>query len=100
MIKYHLTGTLDIFAKIKADIEDSIAKLEKEAANDATEKAYCDEEMTKSEAKKVDLEADVTKFSARIDKAATTSEQRKTEVAELQEQLAKLAKEQSSDHIR
>merc|ERR1719262_847250 len=46
----------DVFAKIKGLIGDMIAKLEKEAEADATEKAYCDEEMAKTEAKKAELE--------------------------------------------
>ena len=39
----------DPFVKIKGMISDMITKLEEEAANDATEKAYCDEEMAKTE---------------------------------------------------
>merc|ERR1719498_2090150 len=42
----------DVFAKVKGLISDMIAKLEKEAEAEATEKAYCDEEMSKTEAKK------------------------------------------------
>merc|ERR1719265_1675706 len=39
----------DPFAKIKGLISDMIAKLEKEAESEATEKAYCDEQMAKTE---------------------------------------------------
>merc|ERR1719393_321010 len=46
----------DVFAKVKGLISDMIAKLEKEAEAEATEKAYCDEEMSKTEAKKGELE--------------------------------------------
>merc|ERR550514_535145 len=91
----------DVFAKIKGLITDMIAKLEKEAEEDATEKAYCDEEMAKTEAKKADLEDTVAKLAAKIDQAAATSAKRKSEVKELQAELAALAKEQSDmDRIR
>merc|ERR1719440_2373392 len=41
----------DVFGKIKGLISDMIAKLQKEAESEATEKAYCDEEMAKTSAK-------------------------------------------------
>jgi hypothetical protein len=36
-----------------------IVKLEQEAQAEASEKAYCDEEMSKTEAKKDELNADI-----------------------------------------
>merc|ERR1719395_98899 len=41
-------STDDVFAKVKGLIGDMIAKLEKQAEAEATEKAYCDEEMSKT----------------------------------------------------
>jgi len=99
--KYGASAGEDPFAKIKGLITDMIAKLEKEAEADATEKAYCDEEMAKTEAKKSDLESIVAKLSAKIDRDAATSAKRKEEVKELQARLAALAKEQAEmDSIR
>jgi len=99
--KYGAAAGEDPFAKIKGLISDMIAKLEKEAENDATEKAYCDEEMAKTEAKKADLEDTVSKLTAKIEIDAATSAKRKEEVKELQARLAALAKEQTQmDQIR
>merc|ERR1719201_2169329 len=99
--KYGAAAGEDPFAKIKGLIGDMIAKLEKEAEADATEKAYCDEEMAKTEAKKADLEATVSKLTAKIDQDAATSAKRKEEAKELQARLAALAKEQAEmDQIR
>merc|ERR1719352_492683 len=94
-------GGEDVFAKIKGLISDMIAKLEKEAEAEATEKAYCDEEMSKTEAKKGELEGVVTKLTSKIDKAAARSASLKEEVTELEAELAALAKTQAEmDKIR
>jgi len=101
VVKYGAGDGEDVFGKIKGLISDMIGKLEKEAEEDATEKAYCDEEMAKTEAKKADLEGDLNKVTAKIDQAAATSAKRKEQVKELQAQLAQLAKEQAEmDSIR
>lgn len=72
-----------------------VAKLEKEAAEDATEKAYCDEEMAKTEEKKADLKNDMEAVAAKIDEASSRSAQLKEEATEAQEILAKISKEQA-----
>jgi predicted nucleic acid-binding Zn-ribbon protein len=101
VVKYGASGGEDVFTKIKGLISDMITKLEKEAEEDATEKAYCDEELAKTEAKHGELTDDISKLSAKIDKAAATSAKRKEEVKELQAELAALAKEQTQlDAIR
>jgi len=90
-----------IFKEVKAMIEKDILALEKAAEADAGEKAYCDEELSKTEAKKVELDDDMGKLKAKIDKAASQSAQAKAEVAVAQESLAATAKEQAEmDTIR
>merc|ERR1719390_438468 len=85
-------GGKGVFDKIKGLINDMIAKLEKEAEEDATEKAYCDEEMAKTEAKKTELDDDIEKLTAKIDQATSKSAQVKESVAEAQESLVAIAK--------
>merc|ERR1719190_152136 len=78
-----------------------IARLEKEAGADATEKAYCDEQLAKTAAKKAELEEDVATQTSRIDKAAASSAQLKEDVKTLEAELSALAKEQAEmDRIR
>jgi chromosome segregation ATPase len=91
----------DVFAKVKGLIGDMINKLEKEAQAEATEKAYCDEQMAKTEAKKSELDDDIAKLTAKIDQAAARSAEAKSEVNVLQSELAAIAKEQAEmDRIR
>jgi len=101
VMKYGSSNGDDVFAKVKGLISDMIAKLEAEAESEATEKAYCDEEMAKTEAKKSELNSDISKMTAKIDQAAAKSASLKEEVSTLQNELAKMAKEQGEmDKIR
>merc|ERR1719265_904978 len=101
VVRYGSSAGEDPFVKIKGMISDMITKLEQEAANDATEKAYCDEEMAKTEAKKAELEGDVETLTSKIDRAAASSAKLKEEVKELQQELANLARTQAEmDQIR
>merc|ERR1719409_2397937 len=72
-----------------------IAKLMKEAEAEASEKAYCDEEMAKTKAKKEELEDDIEKLTSKIDSATSATERLKEEVKGLQKALAELADEQA-----
>jgi len=92
VMQYGGANQADVFAKIKGLVQDMIAKLEKEAEEDAAEKAYCDEEMAKTEAKKQELDDEIAKLTSKIDKAAAKSTRLKGEVKEAQATLAALAK--------
>jgi chromosome segregation ATPase len=101
VIKYGNGHGEDVFAKIKGLIVDMIAKLEKEAEEDATEKAYCDEEMGKNKAKKEELSTDIKKLTSKIDVASSRSVDLKAQVKELQKELADLQEMQSEmDKVR
>merc|ERR1719261_2471569 len=90
-IRYGSANGDDPFAKVKGLITDMIDKLMKEAAEEASFKAYCDEEMAKTEQKKDELNADITKLTGKIDQATAMSTSLKEDVAELQKELAELA---------
>merc|ERR1719359_1012464 len=101
VVKYGAKDGANPFGKIKGLISDMISKLEKEAEAEATEKAYCDEQMAKTEAKKADLEGTIAKLSNKIDQKQARSTSLKEEVVELEAELAALAKTQSEmDRIR
>merc|ERR1740117_2132923 len=85
----------DPFGKVKAMIGDMIKKLEDSASTDATEKAYCDEEMSKTGQKKMELDYDIEKLTTKIDQASSRGTQLKAEVKELQAELANMAHEQA-----
>merc|ERR1740117_2564072 len=101
VMQYGSMGGADVFTKIKGLINDMIAKLEQEAEADAGEKAYCDEEMAKTESKKQELDGEIDALSTKIDRAASKSAGLKEDVKEAQAELAALAKEQAEmDNIR
>merc|ERR550537_1178217 len=76
----------DPFVKIRGLIEDMIAKLMKEAQEEATQKAFCDEEMGKSKKSQDEKTMTLDKLTARIDGATST-------IAELTEAIKTLESE-------
>jgi chromosome segregation ATPase len=93
--------TSDPFVKIRGMIQDMISKLEEQMGAEAQEKAYCDEEMKKTEEKKTKLETAVEKMTNKIDKSSARSAALKEGVTKIQDELATLAKEQKEmDKVR
>merc|ERR1719329_1674237 len=84
VMKYGSRDGADVFGKVKGLISDMIAKLTKEAESEAGEKAYCDEQMSKTEAKKSELDEDIAKLTNNIDQNSAQSTARKEEVKQLQ----------------
>jgi len=95
VLRYGAATGEDPFKKVKGMITDMIGKLMKEAQEEASFKAYCDEEMSKTEQKKDELNADIKKLTAKIDQASSTSTGLKEDVQELQKELADLANSQA-----
>jgi hypothetical protein len=91
----------DPFAKVEGLIKELIATLEAEAAADATHKAYCDKELSETNAKKDDLTAESDKLSTKIAQDTAASNKLKEEVATLQKELAEMAKARAeADKLR
>merc|ERR1719163_427462 len=76
----------DPFGKIRGMIEDMIAKLLQEAAEEATQKAFCDTEIGESTKSKDEKQGKLDKVNARLEKAAST-------VATLTDEVSVLSKE-------
>jgi len=81
----------DPFGKVKDLITDMIERLESEAQADASHKAYCDKELSESNAKNDDKSAEISKLTSKIDQMTARSAQLKEEVAGLNSALAALA---------
>merc|ERR1719335_1314305 len=100
-IRYSQASGDDPFAKVKGLITDMIAQLMKQAEAEASHKAYCDEEMSKTKAKKDELNADIKKLTSKIDSASAMSAELKEDVKELQKELAELQESQAEmDKVR
>lgn len=82
----------DPFAKIKGLIEEMIAKLINEANQEATQKGFCDEEMTKSKAAQADKQMKIEKLQSRLDKASATKEELEQTIKDLESSIAALDK--------
>merc|ERR1719247_2238625 len=76
----------DPFGKVRSMIEDMIAKLLQEAAEEATQKAFCDKEIGESKASKDEKQGKLDKTNSRLEKAEST-------IATLTEQITALSKE-------
>merc|ERR1719331_362068 len=67
-----------------------ISRLQKEAAEEADTKAFCDKETSESKAKQAELTASSDKSQVRIEKATATIAELKQKIKALQEQMAEM----------
>jgi len=101
VLQYGAANGDDPFKKVKGLIQDMITQLEEEAKEEAAEKAYCDEQLSKTKAKKDELDDDLEKLTVKIDQSTSKTAKLKEEVQELESELAALTKLQAEmDKIR
>jgi len=97
----HGASGAGVFDKVKGMISDMISKLETEAAEESTKKAYCDKETAETSAKKEDRTDDVAALATKIEAAAAKSAQLKAEVATVESELSSLSRSQAEmDKLR
>jgi chromosome segregation ATPase len=80
----------DPFGKIRGLIEGMIAKLTKEAAEEADQKSFCDEELSESRAKQAEISGKLDKTVARIEKAEAGMATAKEAIKVLEAELAEI----------
>jgi len=95
VFRYGTQGGQDPFAKVKGLISDLIAKLQEEAGAEASEKAFCDEETAKTDAKKSELDANIASLTSKIDMDSAKSAKLKAQVKALQSDLAEMDSSQA-----
>merc|ERR1719386_336700 len=88
-------ATSDPFVKIRGLIEDMIAKLLKEAEEEATQKAFCDKEMGASKKSQDEKTMTLDKLQSRIDGASTTIAELTEAVKTLESEVAEIDKAQA-----
>jgi len=91
----------DPFGKVKGLIRDMIDRLENDASAEASQKAYCDKEMSESNEEKADLSSSEEKLSNKIDQMTNRAKKLGEQVASLQSSLQQLVKSQAEmDSLR
>merc|ERR1719399_1418981 len=83
-------ASADPFEKVRGLIEGMIEKLVTEAYEEATQKAFCDEEIAKSKKAQAEKSMTADKLTSRIDKASTTKAGLEQSIKDLEGEIAAL----------
>merc|ERR1719383_506240 len=94
VMKFGAGAGEDPFAKVKELITELINRLQSEASSEASHKSYCDDELTKAQQLKMDLQTQVATHSSKLEAAVAKSSVLDGEVAELQADLGALSAQQ------
>merc|ERR1719393_351934 len=86
----------DPFGKIRGMIGEMIAKLLQEAAEEATQKAFCDKDIGESKAAKADKEGKLDKVNARLEKSESATATLTEDVSKLSAEVAENDKAMST----
>jgi DNA repair exonuclease SbcCD ATPase subunit len=90
LLELSMSAKSDPFGKVRGLIESMIAKLTKEAAEEADLKSFCDTETSESKAKQAELTAKLDKTNARIAKAVASKAKLTEDIKLLEEQVAEI----------
>jgi chromosome segregation ATPase len=93
-IRAAATLSRDPFAKVTGLIKDMIAKLLKQAQEEASHKEFCDRETSRSESQRNKLQAEEAKLNTRIEKADAGVAALKQQISDLNAALASIAASQ------
>jgi hypothetical protein len=88
-----LQAKVDHFVKVRGLIKDLIARLEQQAEAEATQKQWCDDEMSKATTKRDENQAEVEKLNGQIVSKEAKIERLGNEITALSEDIAALNKE-------
>merc|ERR1719305_996210 len=85
-LAYRAAG--DPFGKIRGMVEDMIAKLLQEAAEEATQKAFCDQEIGESKTSQADKQGKLDKVNSRLEKAESSTASLTEDISRLSGEVA------------
>merc|ERR1719456_251736 len=88
LVQLSSAAKADPFGKVRGLVEDMITQLVNQANEEASQKAFCDEETAKSTKSKEEKMMKLDKFQARIDDAATSKAELAQDIKTLQAELA------------
>jgi len=90
MMEMATAAAVDPFIKIRGIIEEMITKLKNEAAEELTQKGFCDEEKAKSVVSRDDKQMKVDKFQSRMDKGTSEMSRLQDGVKEAEAEIAEI----------